>query len=211
MYDLSWLNPTPRAIAVYASQPLSPVATQHSLPSGRYSLLGPDFHRLDRTSFVLAHLFDHLVGSGEQCGRNFKPERLRGLYVDGELESRRLFERQVGGLRALENAVDKGRHASEVLVEIRAVRHQTAIVNKKVKFVDGRQSMRRGVLEHPLTVENCERVGDHQDRVRLLAIHRRERLLEVVGLAHAKRLDADAKGVGTDLGRAVAHGHAEIR
>src|SRR5438128_4709783 len=51
MYDLSWLNPTPHAIAVYASQPLSPVATQHSLPSGRYSLLGPDFHRLDRTSF----------------------------------------------------------------------------------------------------------------------------------------------------------------
>src|SRR5262245_57334553 len=50
--DLSWLNPTPHAIAVYASQPLSPVATQHSLPSGRYSLLGPDFHRLDRTSFA---------------------------------------------------------------------------------------------------------------------------------------------------------------
>jgi hypothetical protein len=71
MYDLSWLNPTPRAIAVYASQPLSPVATQHSLPSGRYSLLGPDFHRLDRTSFVLAHLFDHLVGAGamaRMCG-----------------------------------------------------------------------------------------------------------------------------------------------
>ena len=49
MSDLSWLNPTPHAIAVYASQPLSPVATQHSLPSGRYSLLGPVFHRLDRT------------------------------------------------------------------------------------------------------------------------------------------------------------------
>jgi hypothetical protein len=28
------------------------VATQHSLPSGRYSLLGPVFHRLDRTSFA---------------------------------------------------------------------------------------------------------------------------------------------------------------
>src|SRR5215831_16900756 len=38
MSDLSWLNPTPYAIAVYASQPPSPVATQHSLPSGRYSL-----------------------------------------------------------------------------------------------------------------------------------------------------------------------------
>src|SRR5262249_41467816 len=43
MSDLSWLNPTPHAIAVYASQPLLSVATQHSLPSGRYSLLGPDF------------------------------------------------------------------------------------------------------------------------------------------------------------------------
>src|SRR5215216_4356794 len=52
MAHLSWLNPTPHAIAVYASQPLSPVATQHSLPSGRYSLLGPDLHRLDRTSFA---------------------------------------------------------------------------------------------------------------------------------------------------------------
>src|SRR5882762_1480984 len=52
MSDLSWLNPTPHAIAVYASRPPSPVATQHSLPSGRYSLLGPDFHRLDRTSFA---------------------------------------------------------------------------------------------------------------------------------------------------------------
>src|SRR5262245_53416375 len=56
MSHLSWLDPTPHAIAVYALRPLSPGATQHSLPSGRYSLLGPDLHRLDRTSFVLAHV-----------------------------------------------------------------------------------------------------------------------------------------------------------
>src|SRR6516162_3868032 len=55
MSDLSWLNPTPHAIAVYASSTLSPAAAQHSLPSGRYPLLGPDFHRLDRTSLRLAH------------------------------------------------------------------------------------------------------------------------------------------------------------
>src|ERR1700750_1915078 len=60
MSDLTRLNPTPHAIAVYASQPPSPVTTQHSLPSGRCPLLGPDFHRLDR---YLAHLFDHLVGA----------------------------------------------------------------------------------------------------------------------------------------------------
>jgi hypothetical protein len=88
MYDLSWLNPTPHAIAVYASQPLSPVATQHSLPSGRYPLLGPDFHRLDRTSLRLAHSFYHLVGAGDERRRHFKAERLRGLEVDDELEAR---------------------------------------------------------------------------------------------------------------------------
>jgi hypothetical protein len=48
------------------------VATQHSLPSGRYSLLGPDFHRLDRTSFALAHLLVHLIGVREQVRRNGK-------------------------------------------------------------------------------------------------------------------------------------------
>src|SRR6516225_5875617 len=74
MSDLSGLNPTPHAIAVYASSPLSPVATQHSLPSGRYSLLGPDFHRLDRTSLRLAHSFDHLVGA-----QRVRAERLGGL------------------------------------------------------------------------------------------------------------------------------------
>jgi hypothetical protein len=42
----------PHAFAVYTSKPLSPGVTQHSLPSGRCSLLGPDLHRLDRTSFA---------------------------------------------------------------------------------------------------------------------------------------------------------------
>src|SRR6266478_2026476 len=85
MSDLSWLNPTPHAIAVYASQPLSPVATQHSLPSGRYSLLGPDLHRLDRTSFRLAHSFDHLVGGREQRGRHGEPDRFGGDQVHDKI------------------------------------------------------------------------------------------------------------------------------
>src|SRR6478736_629228 len=81
MYDLSWLNPTPHAIAVYASQPLSPVTAQHSLPSGRYSLLGPDLHRQDRTSLRLAHLFDHLVRAGEQRCWRTETEDLRRLQL----------------------------------------------------------------------------------------------------------------------------------
>src|SRR5436305_14396291 len=100
MYDLSWLNPTPHAIAVYASRPLSPVTTQHSLPSGRYSLLGPDLHRLDRTSLRLAHLLDHFVGDGEQRRGHFKSERLGSSKIDDEIESRRLLDGDVGRFRA---------------------------------------------------------------------------------------------------------------
>ena len=98
---------------MYASQPLSPVATQHSLPSGRYSLLGPDFHRLDRTSFVLSHLFDHLVGQCEHGRREFNAERFRGLDVEYQLIFRGLLKRQITGLFAAQDAVDVARGSPE--------------------------------------------------------------------------------------------------
>src|SRR6516165_559038 len=81
MSDLSRLNPTPHAIAVYASQPLSPVATQHSLPSGRYPLLGPDLHRLDRTSFAWR---THSITSSARAntlGGTSKPSALAVLML----------------------------------------------------------------------------------------------------------------------------------
>ena len=101
MSDLSWLNPTPHAIAVYASRPLSPVAAQHSLPSGRYSLLGPDFHRLDRTSLRLAHSFDHLICAGEERRWNFEAKRLRGFEVNHQLEFCGLLDRYIRRFPAL--------------------------------------------------------------------------------------------------------------
>src|SRR5262249_51979198 len=76
--DLSWLNPTPHAIAVYASQPTSPLTTQHSLPSRRYSLLGPDLHRLDRTSFAWR---THSITSSACCRRCNGGSRPRAFAV----------------------------------------------------------------------------------------------------------------------------------
>src|SRR5262249_50375047 len=106
MSNLSWLNPTPHAIAVYASQPPSPVATQHSLPSGRYPLLGPDFHRLDRTSFVLAHSFDHLVGAGVEARWDIEPGRFGLLKINHQLELVGCLNWRVARLLALEDAID---------------------------------------------------------------------------------------------------------
>src|ERR1700741_4138746 len=125
MSDLSWLNPTPHAIAVYASRPLSPVATQHSLPSGRYPLLGPDFHRLDRTSLRLAHSFEHPVGTNEKLWRNRQTKRLGGLEVDDELHVRRLVDGQIGRLGTLQDSINV---VGGVPMEIRligVIRHQT--------------------------------------------------------------------------------------
>jgi hypothetical protein len=77
-----------------------------SLPSGRYPLPGPDFHRLDRTSLRLAHLFDHLVGASEQrCGHFGEAAEYRGsLQVDDKVELGGLQDRQVYGFLALDDA-----------------------------------------------------------------------------------------------------------
>src|SRR2546423_11046079 len=63
MSDLTRLNPTPHAIAVYASHPLSPVATQHSLPSRTLPFTWAGLSPAGSHQLCLAHSFIHLVGS----------------------------------------------------------------------------------------------------------------------------------------------------
>ena len=49
-----------------------------------------------------ARLFDHLVGGDEQRGRHSEAKHPCGLMVDDQLEPARLYDRQIGRLRALE-------------------------------------------------------------------------------------------------------------
>ena len=136
MSDLSWLNPTPHAIAVYASSPLSPAATQHSLPSGRYPLLGPDLHRLDRTSLRLAHSLDHLIRGDKQRVGHGEAECLGGFEVEARFVFGRRLHRQIGRLLALEDAIDIAgifESLAECAQTVRVVVRRAALSTRRLK------------------------------------------------------------------------------
>ena len=67
-FRISWLNPTPHTIAVYASPLPSPTDAQHSLAGGRYPLPAPDFHRLDLASFAWRTLLPPVIATRQSRG-----------------------------------------------------------------------------------------------------------------------------------------------
>src|SRR5438876_2182262 len=164
MSDLSWLNPTPHAIAVYASRPLSPVAAQHSLPSGRYSLLGPDFHRLDRTSLRLAHSFDHLVGGDEQSIWYLEAKRLRGLEVDHELELGRQHNRQINRLLGFEDASGINAGLTVCIDNAGRVAHQAAGLNELAIRGNRRERVAGCQRDNPFPLGGHEPADAHVHR-----------------------------------------------
>src|SRR5438477_5275681 len=103
MSDLTRLNPTPHAIAVYASQPLSPVATQHSLPSRTLPFTWAGLSPAGSHQLCLAHSLNHLIGAGDERRRHSEPERRGSLEIDRKLILDRRLHRQVGRLLALED------------------------------------------------------------------------------------------------------------
>src|SRR5215510_13203184 len=103
MSDLSWLNPTPHAIAVYASQ--TTVASGHATLATKRTLLltWAGLPPAGSRQLCLAHSFNHLVGAAEQREREGQTKRLRCPQVENQLDFDRLPNRQVGGLHALNN------------------------------------------------------------------------------------------------------------
>src|SRR5438874_9656371 len=94
MSDLTRLNPTPQAIAVYASQPPSPVATQHSLPSRTLPFTWAGLSPAGSHQLCLAHSLDHLVGGYEEGIGQREVECLDGFEVDDKSVHRWLHGRR---------------------------------------------------------------------------------------------------------------------
>ena len=84
--------------------------------------------------------FDHVVGAGEEWGRDVEAEGSGGLEVDNEIVPRGLLDRDLRGMRAAKNAVHKVRMASRNRRQIRAVGHQTSSLHHFTLAVDGGKS-----------------------------------------------------------------------
>src|SRR5205823_12934813 len=109
MSDLTRLNPTPHAIAVYASQPLSPVATQHSLPSRTLPFTWAGLSPAGSHQLCLAHSFDHLVDAHEHPRWQDRKSVVQGKSLPR------------GGDGNLHNAFQRVGHAYLVLHPARAL------------------------------------------------------------------------------------------
>src|SRR5262249_23760354 len=86
-------------------------------------------------------LLNDLIGLAEQRLRDRQPERLRGLEVDDQLESRWLLDGQVAGFGALENLVHVGCSAPRQIGRIRSIGHEAPGIDIPPERVDGRQSV----------------------------------------------------------------------
>src|SRR5262249_43773269 len=104
-----------------SAQSLVPPSGRPSQGSGLPILTAPHY---ELAALHLSRSFDHLVGAGEQRRRHFEAERHRGRQVDHEVELRRLHDRQIGRLLALENAAGVDAHLTQRIVDIGAVAHQ---------------------------------------------------------------------------------------
>src|SRR5665213_2205395 len=77
----------------------------------------------DSCTAAATGLFNHLVGNGNQGGWNDEAERPGRLEIDAQLEFGRLFDRQIGRFRALEDAIDVISSSPKQSADVDAVRH----------------------------------------------------------------------------------------
>ena len=80
-----------------------------------------------------SYFTDHLVGTGQDRGRNRQAERLGGVKVHRQIEFAGRFDRYSTWLHALEDPVNETRGAAEQVAVIGGERHQSALGWKDAK------------------------------------------------------------------------------
>jgi hypothetical protein len=87
----------------------------------------------------IANSLNYLVGTRTHRWRHGEAERLSGLQINRQLVLGWRLHRQIGGLRATEDAIDVVGCVSKLVSEIWPVRDQSAGGNIRATVVDRRQ------------------------------------------------------------------------
>src|SRR5262249_56340704 len=86
-------------------------------------------------------------------------ERFRGLEIDHETEASWLRNRQIASFSALKNTIDVARRSPEHVSFIGSIGNQTAVVRKKRKIVDRRQTVLTRGRDNCLSMSHVKTVG----------------------------------------------------
>src|SRR5207249_9593141 len=99
-------------------------------------------------------LFDDSVRPSEDGLRNRQPQGLGGLQVDDQVELRRLLDREVCWIGALENLVDVDRCPAAGVSEARGVVHESACFRPSALSTDERHAVLLCEVEDPAPVRD---------------------------------------------------------
>jgi hypothetical protein len=91
-------------------------------------------------------LFDHLVGTGEERGRDVEIEGSGGPQVQGQLKFGWQFNGEISGLFTLQNAINHARCARIKMSVVRSVRHKATVLHELLRSVHrGKLVLRREI------------------------------------------------------------------
>lgn len=125
---------------------------------------------------------------------------MRCFQVDVELEARRAFDGEVGGLRSFQDLIHESRRALVHLGEVDPIRHETTNLYVLPGAVHRRQPIliSEGEGRDPVSLGEEERVQEHVKRV-CAGSRRRECVIELVGEPHSLRMKLRPKRPGRAL------------
>ena len=146
----------------------------------------------------MKQLFDHPVGAGKQCRRNLYFENPGGLEVDDQLNSGRLFDGQIGGIRSIQNLSDEIARSTKRFIDRRAIADEATGFHDQRARRKQRKPMRPCLRGDAIPQVTNPGIPDDLKRIRVLCHERRKQRIKIVS-----RFERDGHRLQSDGSRLV--------